>query len=149
MPVPPLPRGSEPPPTASEVAPGVFVGGWSDAALFSGEKVCVREEAPEGMAHVTHLPVYDETRGEPIRENLDRVADVIDTARANDRPVLVYCGHGVRRGPLAAAWYLHRYEGLTLDEAFARIAAVRPQIEPVTKWAKRWRSLDDPESDRG
>lgn len=132
--------------TASEVTPGVFVGGWSDATSFPGTKICVREEVPEGIPKVTHVPIYDEVRKEPIRENLDRVADLIDKARANDQPVLVYCGHGIRRGPLAAAWYLHRYEGLTLDEAFARIAAVRPGIEPVAKWARHWQTLDDPDT---
>jgi len=129
------------------VTPGVFVGGWGDATQFSGTKVCVREEPPEGLSNVTHVPIYDETRKEPIRENLDRVADLIEQARANDQLVIVYCGHGVRRGPLAAAWYLHRYEGLTLEEAFARIAAVRPGIEPVTKWARHWQSLDETDRD--
>jgi protein-tyrosine phosphatase len=133
-----------PPPTGTEVAPGVFVGGWVDAARFSGAKICVRSEAPEGMSHVTHLPVYDEEREEPIRPNLDRVVDAIRAKRANGETVLVFCGHGVRRGPLAVAWYLHRTDGISLDAAFARVAAVRPQIEHVRAWARHWRTLDSP-----
>ena len=132
--------------TASEVVPGVFVGGWNDAIVFRGAKVCVRSEAPEGMTRVTHVPVYDEEREEPIRANLDRVADLIASARKYHPPVLVFCGHGVRRSPLAVAWYLHRSEGISLDEAFARIAAVRPRVEHVREWAGRWTVLDDPAS---
>jgi hypothetical protein len=62
------------------------------------------------------------------------------TKTAIGRPVLVFCGHGIRRGPLAAAWYLHRSEGLTLAEAYTRIRAVRPQIEEAKEW------IGDPEN---
>lgn len=52
------------------------------------------------------------------------------TDRAKPRPV----GHGVRRGPLGVAWYLHRAEKLSLDQAYERIRAVRPKIESAREW---------------
>jgi len=118
----------------SEIAPGVFVGGWNDALRFDGARFCVLDEAPDDMPAATHIPVYDERSGAALRSNLDRLAKAIGTARADGRPVLVFCGHGVRRSPLAGAWYLHRSEKLPLEAAYDRVRAVRPKIETVGAW---------------
>ena len=118
----------------SEVAEGVYVGGWNDALKFEGSRFCVLDDLPDDMPPGVHVPVYDSTRDRAIRENLDRVVREMATARAKGRPVLVYCGHGIRRSPLAAAWYLHREEGLELDEAYARIRKVRPRVETAGEW---------------
>lgn len=93
------------------------------------------------MENVIHLPVYSEVEERPDRANLDRVTERIAAARARGEPVLVFCGHGVRRSPLAVAWFLHRTQGLTLDEAYARITAARPQVDHVRKWAGHWETL--------
>ncbi len=98
------------------------------------------DEPPEAMAGVTHVPIYDERTGRALRPNLDRLAEEIGRARATGRPVVVFCGHGIRRSPLAVAWYLHRSEGIPLAEAFARIRAVRPRVEAPSAW------LGDPAS---
>ncbi|MGA8303633.1 MAG: dual specificity protein phosphatase family protein [Thermoplasmata archaeon] len=129
--------------TASEVTPGFYVGGWDDAETFSGTRFCVLDEAPDGMPPATHVPIYDGKKHQPILVNLDRLADLIGAARARNEPVLVFCGHGVRRAPLAGAWYLHRSRGLSLDESFEQVRAVRPQVEHVRKWAKGWKALAD------
>lgn len=121
-------------PSPQEIAPGVFLGGWKDAAGFDGVRFCALDEAPDDMPEGTHIPVYDETGDRPRVENLDRLAREVRTAHASGQPVLIFCGHGVRRSPLAAAWYLHRYEHLTLDAAYDRIQAVRPQIERAREW---------------
>jgi protein-tyrosine phosphatase len=128
----------------NEIAPGVFVGGWKDAVRFEGTRFCVLDEAPEDMPPATHVPIYDEATGRANRTNLDRVAEEIGRARARGSPVLVFCGHGVRRSPLAAAWYLHRSERISLDEAYERIRKVRPRIEPARAWLGDPSSLDGP-----
>ena len=133
-----------PAPLSSEVAAGIFVGGWKDAQRFAGTRICVREEAPDGMPEAIHLPIYDEATGRAIRPNLDKVADEIGKARAAGGPVLVFCGHGIRRSPLAVAWYLHRTEALSLDAAIERIRRVRPQVEPPRAWLGDPTSLDSP-----
>jgi hypothetical protein len=127
---------SRPPahPSPAEVAPGVFVGGWRDAVGFEGAQFCVLDEPPTELPKATHVPIYDETHDRAIRDNLDRVAEGIRESRAKGEPVIVFCGHGVRRSPLAAAWYLHRTEGISLDEAYARIRRVRPQVETAGEW---------------
>ncbi len=101
-----------------EISPGVFLGGWNDALKFTGKKFCVLDEAPDDMPPAVHVTIYDETKDAPIVPNLDRVASEMNSARRAHEPVLVFCGHGVRRSPLAAAWYLHRYEKLSLEEAY-------------------------------
>jgi hypothetical protein len=138
--MPPPPRKSREPPssvtsTASRIAPGVFVGGWADAHGFQGTRFCVLDEVPDApLPAEVHLPIYDEAKDEAIRGNLDRLADLVEQARARKEPVLIFCGHGVRRGPLGGAWYLHRHERIPLAEAYARLRAVRPQAESVEAW---------------
>ena len=127
---------------ASEIGPGVFVGGWKDAEGFVGARFCVLDEPPEGLPGATHLAVYDATAHRPIVGNLDLLARMVGEARRRNEPVLLFCGHGVRRSPLAGAWYLHRAEGLSLNEAFDKIRSVRPGIEHVKEWAKGWTVLE-------
>lgn len=118
----------------AEIAPGVYVGGWKDAVQFSGARFCVLDEAPPDMPKATHIQIYDEAGDRPIVENLDRLATEMKKARSRNEPVLVFCGHGIRRSPLGAAWYLHRAERLPLDDAYARVRAVRPKVEHVRDW---------------
>jgi len=128
------PRPTLRPKTPSEIAPGVFVGGWKDALAFEGTRFCVLDEAPPDMPTATHLAIYDEALDRANVENLDRLAEAMRKARARNEPVLVFCGHGVRRSPLAAAWYLHRVERMSLDAAYDRIRSVRPKVEPAGEW---------------
>jgi protein-tyrosine phosphatase len=135
-------RSTAKPKGPSEIAPGVFVGGWDDALRFEGARFCVLDEAPDDMPPATHIPIYDERSGSALRPNLDRVAREMEAAHARGRPVLVFCGHGIRRSPLAAAWYLHRSEHLPLEKAYERVRAVRPRIEIPTAWMGNAASLD-------
>ncbi|MCI4372053.1 MAG: dual specificity protein phosphatase family protein [Thermoplasmata archaeon] len=128
----------------SEIAPEVYVGGWKDAETFGGTRFCVLDEAPEGMPKGTHIPIYDEATDRAIVSNLDRLADSVMTARARGEPVLLFCGHGVRRSPLAGAWYLHRSEKISLDAAYDRIQNVRPKIERAEKWVGDAQNLRGP-----
>ena len=122
------------PPSPQEIAPGIFLGGWKDATRFEGARFCVLDEAPEEMPTAKHVPIYDGEGDRPRIDNLDRLAREMRAAHDGGSPVLVFCGHGVRRSPLAAAWYLHRYEHLTIDQAFDRIRALRPQVEHAREW---------------
>jgi protein-tyrosine phosphatase len=141
----PRARSSTKTPTASQIAPGVFVGGWADAEAFQGTRFCVLDEAPDPpIPAEVHIPIYDEAKDQPIRANLDRLAGLVAAAHAKNEPVLMFCGHGVRRGPLAGAWYLHKQEGIPLETAYDRIRAVRPKIEAVQQWVGDPSPLDRP-----
>ncbi|MGI0131921.1 MAG: dual specificity protein phosphatase family protein [Thermoplasmata archaeon] len=120
--------------TPSEIAPGVYVGGWKDALKFDGTRFCVLEEAPPDMPAATHIAIYDEATDRADVANLDRLAKTMISARARGEPVLVFCGHGVRRSPLGAAWYLRRAERISLDAAYERVRSVRPRVEHARDW---------------
>jgi protein-tyrosine phosphatase len=127
----------------SEFAPGIFVGGWKDAESFVGKRYCVLDEMPADTPADSGYPIYDETHEAPILPNLDRIVELMRAAHEADEPVLVFCGHGVRRSPLAAAWYLHRVDRLSLDEAYARVQSVRPQVEHAREWITQWEILEE------
>jgi protein-tyrosine phosphatase len=128
----------------SEIAPGVFVGGWNDAIKFEGARFCVLDEAPKDMPPATHVPIYSEEEDRANTKNLDRLAEEIGAARAKGEPVLLFCGHGVRRSPLAGAWYLRRSQGLSLDEAYDRVRAARPKVEHARQWIGHASELEQP-----
>jgi len=146
------PVGEDPRPvvrhSASEIAPGVYVGGKLDAPHFEGVRLCVSDEAPPEARRARHFPVYDGEGDRPNMANLERLVEAIATARSRGEPVLVFCGHGVRRGPLGGAWYLHRTERISLDAAYDRIERVRPQIERATEWIGNASDLDPPRGRR-
>jgi hypothetical protein len=127
--------------TPSEIAPGIFVGSWKDAETFEGSRFCVLDEMPSDAPADEGVTIYDEESRSPIVANLDRVVRLMETAHGRHRPVLVFCGHGVRRSPLAGAWYLHRVEGVELEDAYRRLRSVRPQTEHAKDWAGHWEVL--------
>jgi protein-tyrosine phosphatase len=127
---------------ASEVAPGLYVGGWKDAVGFAGTRFCVLDEAPDDMPPAKHIRIYDETQGGAIGPNLDELAREIAAARAKGEPVLVFCGHGIRRSPLGMAWYLRRAEKVSLKGAYEIIRAARPKIETAEAWVENTASLE-------
>jgi len=126
----------------SEIAPGVFVGGWNDALEFEGKRYCVLDELPSDAPADGGYTIYDEATEAPNVANLNRLAEAVRQARAGGSPVLIFCGHGVRRSPLAGAWYLHRSEGIDLDAAYDRIRAVRPKVEHAKEWIPHPDALD-------
>jgi protein tyrosine/serine phosphatase len=129
------PRAAQRPKTGpSEFAPGVFVGGWNDATKFDGVRFCVLDEAPDDRPASKHFRIYEESSDRADPANLDRLAAEVGAARRTGAPVLIFCGHGIRRSPLGAAWYLRTAEGLTLDAAYDRIRSVRPKIEHARDW---------------
>jgi protein-tyrosine phosphatase len=129
----------------------VYVGGWSDAVEFQGARICVLDEAPddEPVPGNQQVPIYDPQEDQPIVANLDRIVRMAGSARKRDEPVLFFCGHGIRRGPLAGAWYLHRSQGVSLDTAYEHVRSVRPKTEHVKEWVGDWKILYEPERLRG
>ncbi len=126
----------------SEIAPGVFVGGWKDAVGFHGARFCVLDEAPPDMPPATHIPIYDEGSDRADPQSLDRLAEAMRMAHSKGESVLVFCGHGVRRSPLGGVWYLRRTEGLSLDDAYARVQVARPKVEHAREWVGNSRELE-------
>lgn len=125
----------------SEIAPGVYVGGWKDAPRFQGARFCVLDEAPPDMPPATHIPIYREADETARVDHLDRLAADMHRVRNRGRPVLVFCGHGIRRSALGGVWYLRRAEGLSLDQAYDRVRSVRPKVQHAREWVRNAEEL--------
>ena len=56
-----------------------------------------------------------------VKRTLDKLARTInETMNADsETKVVVHCAMGMERSPLTVIWYLHKYQGMTLDEAYA------------------------------
>jgi predicted protein tyrosine phosphatase len=85
------------------------------------------EAAGVALDHYLHLPVRDNTA--PTLEHLEAGVEFISRHIDQGRGVYVHCGVGVGRAPTLAAAYLVS-TGLTPDEAWATLRAVRPFIWP-------------------
>lgn len=87
--------------------------------------------APE----VNNKPLTD---WEATLPQLDKIAEVIEYARDPNRgPVLVHCGGGIERSPLAVAWYLFRKCGMTFEEAYDLVKMKRPIAQDRRAWLSR------------
>jgi protein tyrosine phosphatase (PTP) superfamily phosphohydrolase (DUF442 family) len=121
----------------SQITPQLHVGGqyrrrgWPRlAARGITAVVNLRTEFDDAAAGIApqrylHLPTVDDTP--PALEQLRQGADFIAEEIARGGAVYVHCGAGVGRAPTTAAAYLVS-TGLTPDETWARIRAVRPFI---------------------
>ncbi len=91
------------------------------------------------------LPVAPFIHGpEEVRAALDTLADVIqDQLEGTDNRVVVHCFAGMERSVLACVWYLHKYQGMSIDYAYQVIYDERPIILDRRYWA----DCDDRRSD--
>ena len=76
-------------------------------------------------------------RGGPLalRTTLDRIAGEIHNVLENTMDkVVVHCYMGMERSVLSVVWYLHKYEGKTIDEAYRMIENIRPIAIDRRSW---------------
>jgi protein tyrosine phosphatase (PTP) superfamily phosphohydrolase (DUF442 family) len=143
----------------SQITPHVHVGGqyrrrgWPRlAARGITAVVNLRiefEDAAVGIAppRYLYLPTVDDEP--PTIEQLHEASAFIAEETARGGGVYVHCGAGVGRAPVTAAAYLVS-TGLTPDQAWASIRAVRPFIRPnpaqtaqIERFAARIRASDE------
>jgi hypothetical protein len=80
-------------------------------------------------------PVDPRVGPEALRETLDRIADEMhNVIETTDKKVVVHCYMGMERSVLSVVWYLHRYEGKTIDAAYQIVANVRPIAIDHRSW---------------
>jgi len=113
----------------------LFVGDMVDArAGFEGLIICVLEEKPfDEPPNATWIPFL----AEGIR-SLEITAEIIDHALAGGRAVLVHCGAGSERAPLAVAWFLYRRRAMSLDEAYELLKSRRPIVQDRRFWLRQY-----------
>lgn len=124
---------SEYQPMWSEIVPGLYVSGMYEWPRdFSGLLICVLENKPvEEPDNATWIPILKVGRAE--LSQLDAVAEVIESQLAS-RVVVVHCGAGIERSPLAVVWFLYKKRGMTLDEAYTLVRSKRPIVQDRQNW---------------
>jgi protein-tyrosine phosphatase len=72
---------------------------------------------------------------ESVKKNLDIIATVIDQVLSQtDQNVVVHCYMGMERSVLSIVWYLHTFQGFTIDEAYQKVGEVRPIAIDHRSW---------------
>jgi len=121
-----------------EIIPGVFLGDLMDAQNAPEDmlRICVLEYDFERTApHTMHVPIINmgltlsSGKVHATPGQLHFIARIIHYQLEQGKQVLVHCGAGIERSPLAVAFYLHRYHHMSMDEAYALIASKRPMIQ--------------------
>jgi protein-tyrosine phosphatase len=96
-----------------------------------------RPDFPNGSVWV---PILDLSDPENIRADpaqLDKVAVLVAAAIKAGRKVIVACGEGIERSPLAVAFVLWKKLGVpTFPEAYEQVQRTRPQVQFRWEWAR-------------
>ncbi len=120
---------------ADEILPNLFLGDGKDLAEFQGQVVYVREDIPlKSRPDAKWIPFHRDGKADTARLN-EAAAAIEDLLAQGDR-VFVHCGAGTKRSPLAVAWYLHKYRGMSLDEAYVLIQTKRPIVQNMSAWLR-------------
>ena len=53
---------------------------------------------------------------------------------STDNKIVVHCAMGMERSPLTVVWYLHKYLGMTLDEAYSIVSSSRESTIDRRSW---------------
>ena len=126
----------------TEILPNLFLGDLADAKRWQGFAITVLEyRPPELPTNVVHIPIVDTSRqvtnsddAHALFVQLEALVTVIDAAMARGEKVLVSCGQGMERSPLAVVWYLFRRKGMTVEEAYNLVEEKRPQVIEHLEW---------------
>lgn len=123
--------------TATEIVDGVWVGDLTAAHFWQGPKLCVREQvAPEYSFNSLHDKRVSFSYGKVSRLMLDETAIWIDEQLVEGRLVLIHCSGGLHRSPLVVVWWLHTRKNMTIEEAYALVQSLRPEVERRDHWLK-------------
>lgn len=149
----------------SEIVPNLFIGAWPDQNLFNGGILNVIEQPPQREHSVwvpILLPDswldYDDMGIDLNTVDLDRAkrtiqthertrtiradigalklcARIIGRFQSQNRRLLVHCGGGIERAPLAVAfWLVSSHYCRTFDEAYNLLSAARPIVLDRRVW---------------
>ena len=137
-------------PRFSQVTPQLYVSGqhrkhgmkklqqWGITGLVNMRSEYDDEAAGIAIGHYLYLATVDNTA--PTLDALKRGVDFITQEIESGGKVYIHCAAGVGRAPTMAAAYLVS-TGLTPNEAWAAIRAVRPFIRPTPEQVDMIKSL--------
>ncbi|KAM9316450.1 dual specificity phosphatase 28 [Gastrophryne carolinensis] len=107
----------------------------TELLMAEGVTCCInisrRQPFPGCDVHTLRVPVFDHPL-QNLAEHFDQCVDLIESTVHSGGKCLVYCKHGRSRSATICIAYLMKWKSLTLEEAFQKVKAVRPSIEPNT-----------------
>jgi protein-tyrosine phosphatase len=121
---------------ATQIQADLFIGDLADARIWEGSTLFVQElRDPTLPARVIHLPVFDPQNGRALFGQLEAVLCVADDAlKWRDPPLLIACGDGLERAPVAAVWFLYRKRGMSVPQAYRLVRERRPEVVEHFDW---------------
>jgi hypothetical protein len=68
-------------------------------------------------------------------QKVEQAADLIDKVLSGgNKKVVVHCAMGMERSVLSVVWYLHKYVGMTVDQAYGFVKIARPVAKDRRSW---------------
>lgn len=119
----------------TEILPNLFLGDLTDAQAWTGLNISVLDIRSELLpGNVLNIPILAQDEDRASHRALESVAYAIDRGLQGDAKVLVSCGQGIERSPLAIVWFLYRYRGYSISNAYALVVEKRPQVQRREHW---------------
>jgi protein-tyrosine phosphatase len=118
----------------NEIIENLYIGDWVDALDAPSEyvRLCVLESKPIYESSIW-IPFLD-VSGKADKGKLSIIADTIETLLSNGKKVLLHCGAGVERSPLACVWFLHTKRNMEFNKAYELVMEKRPQAADRRLW---------------
>ncbi len=136
------------PPNYSQVADGLYLGGYVQQPPSAARAVlnlCESEDPYHAEVHAWH-PIRDAAPA-PSLDWLRQQVALIEAERTAGRVVYVHCHAGVSRGGMVTTAYLMSRDGRSRDETLAFLRTRRPQVRPnpafmqlLLEWEKQLKS---------
>nr|WP_276975929.1 dual specificity protein phosphatase [Ferrimicrobium acidiphilum] len=132
----------------TQITDNLYLGDYGDSEKWLtnklGRVICVMTEELDPLEKDRiWLPILDmDCRDHTIDDikckanvkALEAVSNSITMLISNGERVLVHCGMGKDRSPLAVAWYLHKENGISLTAAYEQVKAKRSIVQPHLNW---------------
>jgi protein-tyrosine phosphatase len=88
-------------------------------------------EENDGMVTRRIVPIEDSAAdSDKMLQNLDECVEFIQTGLQASQVVLIHCTEGKSRSVTALIYFLMRHHNITLQDAWTRVAAIRPEMRP-------------------
>jgi protein-tyrosine phosphatase len=117
-----------------EILPGLYLGDANDALKAEGMVIiCVLEvKPPTEPQGAIFFPFLE--NGIANMNILRDFASTVDRLLTDGKKVLVHCGGGIERSPLAVAFYISWKRGIPIEEAYQIVEQKHPQTQRRLQW---------------
>jgi len=131
---------------ATEILPGLYLGAAAEAYYDKKEglvdvALCVTERSIANLGLGTDwyeiMSFLEEDDENVLRADvvkLHTISMYIKALLEQKKKIVVFCGVGSERSPLAVVWYLHNFEDFSLNDAYEFVKRKRSIVIDRTDW---------------